>query len=489
MFNLKGRVLEPSAGKGNIVKYIQNKSGQSLKVDVIENDPELAGFLMGSGYSVVWSDFLTFETYREYDSIVMNPPFSADDKHLIHAIRLASKQLIKDCNVYAIINAETIKNPYSTSRKELSRLLELHNADVKFVSNAFRKSERKTNVEVALIYLKVSRENASEDLYRRTVDAVRTPDKQGNEALTTALSTFVSKHEVQERLDDITRLIAEYEQAIKLVREAYKAQKCKTEFMEYISKINDGKLFTPYDNTITDYEEEIQRLRLTYWELILRTDKFMKMLTAEAREKLNRQLESAAELEINSTNVYMLLHAMASNSSEMLVSSVVSMFKKITSYSRREYSSNIHYYNGWNTNESYKIGKKIIYPFFTTFADWDMGVRDSSIKSVDYRIKEFIYDLLKAFEPFRNVNYDFDMRGKGEFENDILRFKIFMKGTIHVWFKDLDTLNKINYVCGRKFNWLPTDEELRKDPKARDFVVKEFGDITLNVDRLLQDGV
>ncbi|MBX0320314.1 DUF4942 domain-containing protein [Shouchella clausii] len=482
-------MLEPSAGKGNIVNYIESKSNRSLKVDVIENDPELASFLVGSGRSVVWSDFLTFETYREYDSIVMNPPFSADDKHLLHAINIASKQLTKDCEIYAIINAETIRNPYSTSRKELSRLLELHKAEVKIVSHAFSNAERKTDVEVALIYLKVCRDDASEELYRRTVEAVKSTDRQEVETLTTALSTFVSKHEVQKRLDDISRLIAEYEQAVKLIREAYQSQKCKSEFMDYISKMNDGKLYTPYDNSALDYEEEIQKLRLTYWGLILRTDKFMKMLTAEAREKLNRQLDSASDLEINATNVHMLLHAMAANSSEMLVSSVVSMFKKITSYSRREYSSNIHYYDGWNTNESFKIGKKIIYPFFTAFGDWDMGVRDSSFKSVDYRIKEFIYDLLKAFEPFRKVNYEFDMRGKGEFENDILHLKIFKKGTIHVWFKDLDTLNKINYVCGRKFNWLPTDDELRNDPKAREYVAKEFGDITSNMDRLLQEGV
>ena len=32
------------------------------------------------------------------------------------------------------------------------------------------------------------------------------------------------------------------------------------------------------------------------------------------------------------------------------------------------------------------------------------------------------------------------------------RFKMFRKGTVHIWFKDLETLNKINYVCGRSFN-------------------------------------
>jgi ferritin len=484
-FTLRGRVLEPSAGKGNIVNYVRSKA-KSIKIDVIENDPELSSFLIGAGHNVVWADFLTFETFREYDAIVMNPPFSSGDKHLLHAINTASKQITKDCEVYAIINAETIKNPFSASRKELLRLLDLHSARIKFVNNAFRQAERKTDVEVALIYLKVHRDNASEDLYKRTVDSVRSNQRENPGELSTALSTFVKQNEVQERVDDITRLTNEYEQAVKLVRDAYETNKRKLDFLCYVSNVNGGKLYTPSDNFAKEYEEELQRLRSTYWGLILQTDKFMKMLTTEAREKLNRQIESASELEINSTNIYMLLHAIMANSSDMLISSIVSMFEKITSYSRREFSTNIHYYNGWNTNEAYKIGKKIIYPFFTTFGDWDIGARDGSFKSVDYRIKGFIFDLLKAFEPFREVSYEFQSLSKGEFSNDILRFKIFMKGTVHVWFNDLENLNKINYVCGRKFNWLPTDEEIRNEPKAREFIVKEFGDIVTDINKLLE---
>ncbi|MGJ9383221.1 DUF4942 domain-containing protein [Salipaludibacillus sp. CF4.18] len=485
-FTLRGRVLEPSAGKGNIVNYIRD-NGRLIKIDTIENDPELAGFLTAAGHAVVWSDFLTFETFREYDSVVMNPPFSAGDKHLLHALKLSSKQITKDCEIYAIINAETIRNPFSTTRKELVRLLDIHNARIKFVDNAFSDAERKTNVEVALIYLKVCRDDFSEDLYRRTVDSVKGTNKKHEQAneITNALSTFVKKQEVRERVDDITRLISEYEEAIKLVRKSYEINKRKTDFLNYVSNVNNGKLFVSSEYPSKDYEEDLQRLRITYWGLILQTDKFMEMLTTEAREKLNRQLDSASELEINSTNIYMLLHAIMANSSDMLISSVVSMFEKITSYSRRDFSTNIHYYNGWNTNDAYKIGKKVIYPFFTTFEDWDMGTRNDSFGGVDYRIKGFIFDLLKAFEPFRDVDYDFEMIGKGEFATDILRFKIFKKGTVHVWFKDLETLNKINYVCGQKFNWLPTEEELRKDPKAREFIAEEFGDIVTDVGQLL----
>lgn len=484
-FTLKGRVLEPSAGKGNIIDYIR-KRGKTIKVDAIENDAQLTNFLIGAGHTVVWSDFLTFETFREYNAIVMNPPFSVDDKHLLHAIQLASKQITKDCEIYAIINAETIKNPYSVSRKELAHLLDIYDAKIEFVSNAFSAAERKTNVEVALIYLKVARDDSSEELYRRTVDAVkRTKESNAQSSnISTALSTFVKHNEIQERVDDITRLVYEYEQASKLTREAYSTQVQKLRFLEYISNVNGGKLYTPRDGVEDDYEGELQRLRTTYWTLILRTDEFMKKLTTQAREKLRRQIEASADLEINTTNVYMLLQAIMANSSDMLVSSIVSMFEKITSYSRRDFSDNIHYYNGWYTNDAYKIGKKIIYPFYGTYSWWDMG-GDKGFESVDYRIKEFILDILKAFEPLREVDYDFKMIRSGEFENDVIRFKMFKKGTVHIWFKDLDSLNKINFICGRHFNWLPSEDDIKNDEKAREFVTKEFGDIMTDVSRLL----
>lgn len=60
-FTLKGMVLEPSAGKGNIIDYIK-KRNKHIKVDAIENDLQLVNFLSGAGHTVVWNDFLTYET-------------------------------------------------------------------------------------------------------------------------------------------------------------------------------------------------------------------------------------------------------------------------------------------------------------------------------------------------------------------------------------------------------------------------------------------
>ena len=60
-----GRVLEPSAGKGDMIAHIKDRlrygNRDGLRIDAIENDPRLVDMLMSEGISVVWDEFLTYQ--------------------------------------------------------------------------------------------------------------------------------------------------------------------------------------------------------------------------------------------------------------------------------------------------------------------------------------------------------------------------------------------------------------------------------------------
>ena len=60
-------ILEPSAGKGAIARYI-------MDCDCVESNEENRKYLSKHGYNLVGNDFLTFN--QEYDVIIANPPFS-----------------------------------------------------------------------------------------------------------------------------------------------------------------------------------------------------------------------------------------------------------------------------------------------------------------------------------------------------------------------------------------------------------------------------
>lgn len=78
------RVLEPSAGNGNLADAAAAAGGE---VDVIEISSQLRDILTAKGYTVVAHDFNSFTPEEPYQAILMNPPFSnrQDAEHIMRA--------------------------------------------------------------------------------------------------------------------------------------------------------------------------------------------------------------------------------------------------------------------------------------------------------------------------------------------------------------------------------------------------------------------
>lgn len=78
------KVLEPSAGNGNIADAI---SETGVIPDVAEISGELRQILEAKGYNIVANDFMSINNKNYYDRIIMNPPFSngLDIEHIRHA--------------------------------------------------------------------------------------------------------------------------------------------------------------------------------------------------------------------------------------------------------------------------------------------------------------------------------------------------------------------------------------------------------------------
>jgi predicted RNA methylase len=84
-----GSVLEPSCGKGNIADEIYTRN---TNLTCVEINRDMEKYLSGKPYSVEYADFLAWGEGREFDRIVMNPPFSKqqDVDHVAHAHSLLS---------------------------------------------------------------------------------------------------------------------------------------------------------------------------------------------------------------------------------------------------------------------------------------------------------------------------------------------------------------------------------------------------------------
>ena len=103
--------------------------------------------LQGKGYRMLGNDFLVYKPLHCFNLIVMNPPFSNGDEHLLHAW-----DIMHTGDIVCLLNADTIKNPYTQRRKLLAKIIE-QNGSVEMLGNCFSTAEHRTNVDVAMVRL------------------------------------------------------------------------------------------------------------------------------------------------------------------------------------------------------------------------------------------------------------------------------------------------------------------------------------------------
>jgi len=139
-------VLEPSAGKGDIVDYC---AGHGAFVTACEKNPELAQ-IVASKTKFLKHDFfeVTADEVSHIDYIVMNPPFSNADRHILHAWELAPD----GCEVIALCNWETVNNRYTAARSRLGRIISDYGHSTN-IGNVFSQAERTTGIEIGLVHL------------------------------------------------------------------------------------------------------------------------------------------------------------------------------------------------------------------------------------------------------------------------------------------------------------------------------------------------
>jgi len=151
-------IYEPSAGKGDIIDVLRAFSPKEILAS--ESHPELADMAskkadrwMGNDCMQVTSTDIPHVTH-----IFMNPPFSADEKHILHMWDIAPE----GCIIVALCNWETINTRNSRRRNKLE-LTARDYGSYENLGSVFDNAERKTDVEVGLITLHKPKEQGDNE--------------------------------------------------------------------------------------------------------------------------------------------------------------------------------------------------------------------------------------------------------------------------------------------------------------------------------------
>lgn len=452
-WNQINTILEPEAGKGDIVEYVSNqcKSAYHYKVDIdcIEINHDLRSVLKGKQYRVVHDDFLTFHTYKHYDLIIMNPPFSQGAAHLTKALNMQEN----GGGVICILNAETIKNPCTNERKALVRRLNDIGAEITYLQEEFADAERKTDVEIAVIkayYQEPKRESAIFNDLKKKVYAENAYQEKATDLAPN---------------DFIEAIIREYnmevEAGIRLIHE-YKAMAPHILTAISDSSYNKPILSMTIDGKELSTNQYVRRVRAKYWNALFRNPKFTGNMTSNLIHTYDSQVDELANYDFSAYNIRCIQIEMSKNLIQGIEDCIIQLFDKLSyqyAYSD-ELSKNIHYYNGWKTNKSWIINKKVILPWMYAFSSWS-GKFDPS-----YEVREKLRDIEKALNYLdggntAGIDMDVSLNHAEEIgQTKKIKLKYFYvtfykKGTCHIEFTNEELLKKLNIFGSQQKGWLP----------------------------------
>lgn len=468
-------VLEPSAGKGDIASYVNEKYkkemySDELDIDCIEIDNELRQNLKGKNFRVVHDDFLTFKSFKHYDLIIMNPPFSEGAKHLLHALALQEDNF----GIICILNAETIKNPYSNERKDLVSKLHNLNAKIEYMKNEFLISERPTRVEIAVIKVFVPQKEREsiifEDLKKKAYQ-----ENPFRDVTDLATNDFI-KAAVQEYNMEVEagiNLILEYKAMIPYILTSLEDNRYSCPILEM--KIQNRQFST------NAYVEEVRR---KYWTALFNNPKFTGNMTSNLANVYYNQVTKLVKYDFSEYNIRTIQIEMSNNLIRGIEDCIIELFDKL-SYEhayRDEYKKNIHYYNGWKTNKAWYINKKVILPYMDAFSRWNGKFEP------DYEVKERLADIEKALNYLdggltdgrdleKCLKHAEQIGQTRKIELKYFYVTFYKKGTCHIEFTNLDLLKKLNIFGSQQKKWLPPAygkkkyEEMQPDEKN---VIDEF---------------
>ena len=472
-------ILEPSAGKGDLLTYAKHvKTGfkdhwgyqtrigdKALDIDCIEIDENLRYLLKGKGYRIVHDDFLTFRTRKQYDLILMNPPFSTGEYHLLHAIELVQN----GGQIACILNAETLRNPYSKSRLTLLKELKRVGAEIRYLIDGFKHAERRADVDVALINIKVPFSLVDSSLYDNLKKA---EDNRGN--------VIDAKAEIAPA-NNVERLIREYDL---LCQTGIELIKTYNGVRPYIMRGSDRYSKPMIELSICGHTavdacgtEEVnqflQGARWHYWRMLFDLPEIRNRMTSQMKDEYSSTVDEMRDYEFSEFNILQVIDRIQKQLGQGVEEAIMKCFDKLSNehaYHEDIENDNIHYYNGWKTNKAHYVNSKCIIPTWGCFA--------RSYKPDKYgRYKDVYTDIdpRECFAVLDDLEKALDYLDKGEtyptslsrqLENaascgrttvackyfDVTFYK---KGTAHIKFRDQKILDRLNIFAAKNRSWLP----------------------------------
>ena len=465
MSDIAGKiVLEPSFGSGNIVKYLNEHHAQEVLGCEINDRLRAAA----SGVNVIGRDFfeLTSIDVSHIDMIVMNPPFSNEEAHILHAFDIAPD----GCEIISLCNSSLLGSSYNQKRQRVNSLIDLYGHS-ESLGDVFREAERKTDCMVSVIrlYKPGSGKNEFDGYFTDEVDE---PEAQGD--------GLITYNFVRECVNRYVAAIGKLDGALAAAEEINNLTSAFG--FDYIKL---GAFRTTGGNNDSLTKDQFRKaLQKRAWKWIFAKFEMSAFVTTNVMEKINAFVERQSSIPFTMKNIYRMVEMIYGTREQIMQQVVMDAFDTICQYS----DDNVTYVGEkWKTNSAHMINKRFIVPNICAYDNYG---RKEPYVYLNWSRDSKIDDIVKALCYITGRPYQWKERGDDgreltcrnrtlyEFVHQIqmewgewydwsfFRIKGYKKGTMHFEFQNEETWAMFNQAVAKVRGWeLPANVKVKKGGK------------------------
>lgn len=430
----KAKILDPSAGFGNILDYAKAYTNDLYCYEI---EDRLQPVLKEKQYKLIGEDFLSAQTkdISHITHIIMNPPFSRDTEHILHAWDIAPE----GCEIIALCNWQSINNYYSQRRRSLKNIIQDYGTSLN-LGSVFQNAERTTDTEIGLIklYKPISTNDIDYSMFFM--------EEEEEEQQSNGIMQFNEVRAIVNRYVGILKQFDIMQQSLTYINNNGKDIGMSTLSYEM-----------SYSKGFTDKETFAKELQKSSWSYIFRKMNMNKYLTSKMIDKVNKFVEDQQKVPFTMRNIFIMLDMIYQTRHESLQNALVEAVDNFTKHTHE----NRYNVPGWKTNLGHMLNKKIII---------NNGVR--TYFGTEYhltdRTKDNIEDIIKVLCNITGIDHsqtkniwqwlDKEWRTGNWYFTDFFEIKFFKKGTLHLKFKDFNHWRMLNEYYGKiKGFTLPED--------------------------------
>lgn len=458
--DLRGKtILEPSAGKGDLVRECLARGAAEMLW--CEQEPQLLDLLATQrcGFCIC-PDFLRLSAAQVsyIDMIVMNPPFSADERHILHAWEIAPP----GCEIVALCNWNTVSRwqPPATAvrsspllQKQLSHLIDAYGSK-EDLGECFSTAERPTRATVGMVRLTKpgARHGADEfDGFFLGPDDI---EAQGE-----GLIPYRRSRDIVNRYVEACRIYDEQVEAgvrLRNVLDGFFGGELGLQVAVEGAPVTRNR-----------FRKELQKAA---WKHVFAEFLPAQMATSQLEKDINAFVEQQSKIPFTERNIYRMLQIVAGTQDQRVDRAVEEAIDSLTKHTKE----NRWGVEGWVTNSGYMLNRRFIRADMAE-PTWDN--RGVNIKTYGGSSDE-IHDLIKALCFITGRNYS-EVAQPVKPEADgifwpgewytwgFFRFKAHLKGTVHFEFLDEEVWAACNARYARIKGQVLPEQVAKKKPRRK----------------------